>query len=764
MNFKKSYFMVVILVLSSIIASSQDMVKIDSLTFEVKKSKNNSTKIECYLKIGDLYKYSLPENAVVNYQKALKLSSKIENKSLQAKSFKGIGSAFYYIGDYDKSLHYLKKSLQIYQTLGDKENIASCFNSIGGVYDDRGDYEIAMKYFIRALKICEKIGDKKGESSAYNNIGIMHDNQNNFEKALEYYFKSLKIDTELGDKEGMSYCYNNIGIVYRNLEKPDLAIEFLKNAIEIDSSFHNKQSMADSYNNIGNVYLMESKFDEAHEYYLKSLNLKREIGNVLGIATVLGNLASLHNEIASENENNKTIFRENSLEAIEYGLEGLKIVIELESISEQNNIANHLMTAYKRIGNIDKSLEFAEMYIETKELMFNEDKVDALTEMETKYKSEKKDKEIALQKKDKELQDKEMHRQRVLIFLSLGFSLVILIFLIFLIRLFIQKRKANIQLALQNEEILQKNEEITAQNEEIQTQRDLVVQQKDIIEEIHKGLTDSINYAQRIQNAVLPSENDLQNILGEHFVFFKPKDVVSGDFYWTTKIENHIIICVADCTGHGVPGGFMSMLGISFLNEIVRKKEVTQANLVLNHLRKSIIDALQQKGISGEQNDGMDISICVIDTEKNELQFAGANNPIYIVKSDISTSSMTKLSVADSSVTEPVEVVEAQLDELKGDAMPVSIYGRMDDFTNNVLQIENGDCLYMFTDGFADQFGGKLGKKYKYQLFKNLILDISQIPMAEQKIKIETNLKNWMGAYSQIDDITVLGIRISGLK
>jgi serine phosphatase RsbU (regulator of sigma subunit)/Tfp pilus assembly protein PilF len=736
-------------------AFSQDIVKIDSLTNEIKKTKNITKKIEYYIEIGALYKYSIPEKAIINYQQALQLALKSNNESLNAKSLKGIGSSYYYSGNFDNALIYFKKSLNIYQKLGDKINIASCFNSLGSVHDDRGDYEIGMKYFIRALKICEKIGDKKGASSAYNNLGIVHDSQGNYDKALEYFFKSLKIETEINDKEGMAYCYNNIAIVYRSIDKPDLSIEFLKNAIEIDSAYHNKQSIADSYNNIGNVYLMLSKFDEAHKYYSKSLDVKREIGNILGIATVLGNLASLHNEIATANENNPQIVKKNSLQAIEYGLEGLKIVIEVKSIAEQNNIASHLITAYKRIGNIEKSLEFAEMYIETKELMFNEDKVDALTEMETKYKSEKKDKEIALRIKDKQLQDKEMQRQKVLIFLSLGFLIVILIFLIFLIRLFVQKRKANVQLALQNEEILQKNEEIITQNEEIQTQRDLVVQQKDIIEEIHKGLTDSINYAQRIQNAVLPTENDLQNILGEHFVFFKPKDVVSGDFYWTTKIENHIIICVADCTGHGVPGGFMSMLGISFLNEIVRKKEVTQANLVLNHLRKSIIDALQQKGIAGEQNDGMDISICVIDTEKNELQFAGANNPIYIVKSE-------KLKV--KSKEKPDELSTFELDELKGDTMPVSIYGRMDDFTNNILKIEKGDCLYMFTDGFADQFGGKLGKKYKYQIFKNLLLDNSQIPMAEQKIKIEKNLKNWMGAYPQIDDITVLGIRISGFK
>ncbi|MBI4648516.1 MAG: SpoIIE family protein phosphatase, partial [Bacteroidia bacterium] len=290
------------------------------------------------------------------------------------------------------------------------------------------------------------------------------------------------------------------------------------------------------------------------------------------------------------------------------------------------------------------------------------------------------------------------------------------------------------------------------------------------IEEIHKEVTDSINYAKRIQEAVLPVSESARSILPEHFILFKPKDIVSGDFYWTTRVVSHVsdgvtgshgfvsgtmpashtvtIITVADCTGHGVPGAFMCMLSISFLTEIVRKQELTLANQVLNELRKAIINALQQKGVSGEQKDGMDISLLVVNTKINECQWAGANNSLYLIQTVAS---------------QPFE-----LKEIKGDKMPIAIHPVMNDFTNHQFKVEKGDCLYLFSDGFADQFGGPKGKKLKYSAFKKIIAEISVSPQArpmkEQGEQIEMALEKWMNfngkKYEQIDDITVLGIRI----
>jgi len=256
----------------------------------------------------------------------------------------------------------------------------------------------------------------------------------------------------------------------------------------------------------------------------------------------------------------------------------------------------------------------------------------------------------------------------------------------------------------------------------------------------------------------LPAGNILSKYFADYFVFFKPKDIVSGDFYWTTHIENQTIITVADCTGHGVPGAFMSMLGASFLREIVEKEYITHTGVILRKLRKEIIKALKQKGVSGEQKDGMDMAIISINHETNVVQFSGANNPLYIVKSG---ELKVKSEMADAvKEFEYDKISTFKLYELRPDKMPIAIYERMENFTTHEIQLKKGDCLYMFSDGFADQFGGEKGKKFKYKPFKKLIIDNCELTMAEQKQILEQTFSKWTYGYEQVDDVAVMGIRI----
>jgi serine phosphatase RsbU (regulator of sigma subunit) len=229
----------------------------------------------------------------------------------------------------------------------------------------------------------------------------------------------------------------------------------------------------------------------------------------------------------------------------------------------------------------------------------------------------------------------------------------------------------NIQLNEQNEEIRTQRDEIEAQKEEITAQRDLVMGQKEQIEEIHRQVTDSINYAKRIQEAVLPAGEYASGILGDYFILFKPKDVVSGDFYWATKLNEWLVVTVADCTGHGVPGAFMSMLGISFLNEIVFKKEIIQASKILDNLRESVIEALKQRSSTGVQKDGMDMTLVVINKLTLKMQFAGANNSLYLIRKN--TNQEPEIRVENNA---PILI------ELQPDKMPVAIYEDMREYTN----------------------------------------------------------------------------------
>ena len=291
------------------------------------------------------------------------------------------------------------------------------------------------------------------------------------------------------------------------------------------------------------------------------------------------------------------------------------------------------------------------------------------------------------------------------------------------------------EIEFKNSELHQANEEITTQRDEITAQRDIVTDQKNKIEKIHHEISQSINYATLIQIATLPEPALLDQYISEHFVLFKPKDKVSGDFYWWAKIENNLIITVADSTGHGVPGAFMSMLGTSFLREIVVKEYITRPALILKRMRKEIIHALKQKGGYGEQKDGMDMALISINIETMEMQFAGANNPIYFIRN-------------------------GEFKEYKGDKMPVAIYENMQDYSNFDINLQKGDCLYLMSDGYQDQFGGPNRKKFLSKKLKNLLAANSQKSMAEQKEILETNIIEWMDNGEQIDDITIMGIRI----
>ena len=260
-------------------------------------------------------------------------------------------------------------------------------------------------------------------------------------------------------------------------------------------------------------------------------------------------------------------------------------------------------------------------------------------------------------------------------------------------------------------------------------------EQKEIVEEKNKHITDSIIYAKRIQNALLPPEQIIRKELPEHFILFKPRDIVSGDYYWFGRNDENIVIVAADCTGHGVPGAFMSMLGVAFLNEIINKNEVVKANEILNQLREHVITSLRQTGKEGEAKDGMDIAICVIDKKTMNLQFAGANNPLYLVR-------------------------DGELIQIKADRMPIGIYIKTNPFNNNELTLQENDCLYIFSDGYVDQFGGKSNRKFKSKPFKRLLLDINDKPMSEQRTILDDTIEEWKGINEQVDDILVIGIRI----
>jgi serine phosphatase RsbU (regulator of sigma subunit) len=256
-----------------------------------------------------------------------------------------------------------------------------------------------------------------------------------------------------------------------------------------------------------------------------------------------------------------------------------------------------------------------------------------------------------------------------------------------------------------------------------------------IVEEKNKDILDSINYAKRIQTALLKEEERVSMHLPDHFILFKPKDIVSGDFYWALEKEGHLYIAAVDCTGHGVPGGFMSMLGVAFLNEITADARLLTPAEILDRLRSKILKELGQTGEANESKDGMDISLLRMNLETKETQWSGANNPLWYL-------------------------MKGEMKEITADKQPIGHFPVMKPFTNHNIVTEKDSILYLFSDGYADQFGGSKGKKFKYKQLQEKLLTIRHEPLAEQKRVLDETLRNWKGNLEQVDDILIIGIKV----
>jgi ligand-binding sensor domain-containing protein/serine phosphatase RsbU (regulator of sigma subunit) len=317
-----------------------------------------------------------------------------------------------------------------------------------------------------------------------------------------------------------------------------------------------------------------------------------------------------------------------------------------------------------------------------------------------------------------------------------------------------RNRELETKVAERTKEISEQKEEIEAQRDEIEAQRDEIKAQRDIVISQKQAITDSIHYAQRIQRAVLPHDQYMQSFMPEYFIIYWPRDIVSGDFYWVRQLGEQLVIIAADCTGHGVPGAFMSMLGITLLNEESEQQSFSDAASILDRMRKKVKDSMAQEGKNEEQKDGMDMAVTIYHPTSRELQYAGAYNPLYLVRNK-------NLPEEDQFArTKRAEDETHVLFEIKGDRQPIGIYSIETRFTNHILQLREGDTFYIFSDGFVDQFGGENRKKYKAGNFKRLLLSIQGMDLNGQKGAIEEAYKSWKGIHEQLDDICIIGVKV----
>lgn len=683
---KAALYIITLLLLVSFRGRAQNYPVIDSLKEALETAADDTTKIALLFALGDQYTYLLPDSA----------------------------------------LYYFETARGISEDLDSPGQLALCLRNIGILKENQGLYDQALEQYFAALAAYEKTGNKQGIASCYNDIAIIHYLQKSYELCIEYLTKSFEIKKELGDKNGMSNYYNNMATVKSDQGFYKEAIDYTMKAIELYSEEDDKDGIATGYLNIGTINYNLGHYQAALENHLKSLEINREIDNRDGIAHSLGNIASTYGTMAdslARSDRERTHFLN---EAVSYGTQAFQLAEELDALRLKNFLAENMLEIYMRLGNMEKAMDYAQIYMATRDSLFNEEKARAIEEMDTKYETEKKQQQIELQQSQLIARDATIRQQKTVRNALFAGLLAVVLIIIVVIYAYVQKRRDNRKITEQNAQILEANEELKVLNEAISLQNNEIV--------------DSISYAQRIQSAMLPPESYLNELLEEVFILYRPRDIVSGDFYWIRQVGYYIIVAAADCTGHGVPGAFMSLLGISYLNEIVQRREITEANQVLNELRSQIKHSLRQHGQPDESKDGIDMAICVINNKDRTMQYAGAFNPLYLIRE---------------------ERGEPELIEIKADRMPLGYYhGKDRSFTNHEIKLEIGDTFYIFSDGYMDQKGGPDNKKFMSRNFKNLLLEVHEQPMFDQKSILEKKLADWMGSQSQIDDILVVGVRV----
>ncbi len=711
-----------ILMFCMLIPPVQSQTLTDSILNVVGTTDNDSIRVEALLSLTRIFLSRNLQQSVDYGEQAVKLAQQTGSLHHQSWTLTTLGAARYYQGNYDEALKNWLASVEILKVReseaidsvsreGLMDQRALLLNNIGVVYKTMGEYDKAIEYYQENLRIQEQIGNTLQMAQSRSNIATVYFFFGlDYEKALEYYNESLRLffeyleeypDAEDG-KRGIAQTYLNIGIAYKEMDDFVLSLENYSRALQQYEELDDKAGVAHVQRNIGLVQMEGGAYEEALQSSMAALAVYHEIGQRKEESEILRNIGEIYYKWNRYSE------------ALDYMNRSLDISRQLNLKREMFDVYRDVSDVYRDMGNYKLALENYELYNILKDSSIHEENLKQISELETKYETEKVERENVLLNTQNALQEAQVKRQRIFIFSVIGISVIILGFGFLVYYQYQEKKKANILLEEQNIEIKQ--------------QRDQIFQQK-------QEITDSIQYASRIQNAILSPDNMLDK-LQDHFILYKPRDIVSGDYYWMTLKDNKTIVAVADCTGHGVPGAFMSMLGISFMNEIVNKSDTTEASEILNQLRGYVISSLGQTGEEGEAQDGMDLALCVIDLNARKIQFSGAYNPLYLIRN-------------------------GKLIEYKPDKMPIGIHKEKNDpFSNHDIDVETGDALYMFSDGYVDQFGGTRQKKFMTKNFKELLLRINKKSMKEQGDILDNTIMEWMDDVEQIDDILVMGLRI----
>lgn len=713
-NFNFSAFIFAFLIsLLTFSSSATEEFKIDSLFQVFSESKIDTTRINTLNNLAFAFRANDPDTALYFATQAKLLAQKINYKIGVADGTLWQGLANYNLGQFDEALELLKKSIVLNDALlkisppnlqGKRLiNKTIAYANTGMIYFSKGNYPEALNNQYKALQLAEKIQYKKGIAIASSNIGFVYQQQGNLDAALTNFLSALKLMIAIGDKRGIANTYTNIGGVYHAEDKYEEALKNYLYSLKIKQEINDMQGMAATYNNLGNLYFEQDKYEEALKNLLACLKISEEIDNKTGITISCNNIGNIYFKLKKNKE------------AYFYYYKALAVAQEINSLDDIKQSYESLAAIDSVEHKFESALKNYKLFVTYRDSLFNEENTKKMVQSQMQFDFDKRETIAkAEQEKKDALAKKEIEAQKLVRNgLIAGFILALLI-AIGIYRSLQQNRRA----------------------------KQIITEQKTEVEAKNKEILSSIEYAKRLQNAILPTAKLVKEYIQDSFIFYRPKDIVAGDFYWFYPSKNSlnesiVLIAAADCTGHGVPGAMVSVVCANALNKAVKELNLSEPGKILDAVSNFVEETFVQKDSTHEDDvqDGMDISLCSLNLTTLRLQWSGANLPLLIVH-------------------------EAGVEELKPDKQPIGLYLNRRPFTTRHHQLKRGTMLYLFSDGYADQFGGADGKKLLKKNLKQYFSNIASLPVEVQLTELAFHFENWKGNNSQVDDVCVIGLHI----
>lgn len=669
--------------------------------FEIRRHLNDSALIASSItNIATLYKtMGVFDSSALYFEKALSIQKNIYSQSSMAFTYLNLGGLYWESKNYIEAIDNYLKSLEIYETMKDRFRAITVLENIGLIYRDLGNIEKALEYHTIVLDFYKTANNELRESIALNFIAGDHLIAKDYYKALDIYRQSLEIRKRINNRPFIAASYNSMALVFKNIENPDSANYYYRQALQAYNLLGDVKNYGATLNNIANLKWKFKENDSAQYYFELAIETRQKVQDLQGEGYSLLQYAQLL--IEQENVNKSILLSKKAFE----------ISSQLNDFTLRRDAALLLSTCFEKHKNNNEAYKYFKIYNESQEALSKDETIKRIADMELRFGDQKLERsKIEIELKDAQIEQKTMRSHFLMGTVLLLACLVV-----------------SISISWRNKN--KTNKILAAQNQEIETQRDQISQQS-------QKISDSIVYASRIQKAILTPEEEISLLFPENFIYYKPRDVVSGDFYWVHQENQYMVAVVADCSGHGVPGAFMSMLGVSLLNELNGEYSNFDAAKMLEYLRNKIRINLHQTSFEANNSDGMELGMVIIDKTNLKCCYCGGNIALWIWNNN-------------------------QMEIYEPDRMPVGVYAKENlPFTNTFIDIKNNSTLYMFSDGIVDQFGGDSDRKLKSTGLMEIIKSIANKPLKEQGDELNTKMGIWQGNGRQVDDMIFMGIKL----